>query len=726
MASEHTELDDADFVRACQIRMLRQALRHRETIDLRTAVVSQENGLLRRDLTNLLSLDLLKPIEQPAHPRRTDVQLGPSLFMQDNEDHPTIVNAVELLINPAKEFRLAGIAHFERLHEAERRRVAPKSAQLLRALSEDIASDDADRWRPAGLRVFDRLQDDFLVHLAGLAQAVEIGADELYSHYLPKVMRPTLAALDSVTPPVWSTAEQGDEISRTLHEQLGSAKTVEEAASKYYLLCGHLPLAGELAFDSFIERWEKQNGPNKRIWERLWCWADKQRSPLPRYHVSQLFISRASHRSESKRQQLWQEVGNIVGVSLPEEKRHHSSWELRCDLARHYARHLLSLSPGLEGDRIAAFALWAAEQVASLFPEDSFDISSLRRDLASLMSESEEAFFVARTRVPPSELLYATLWTRSIWELSVLCQLGPNLRKLRPDMMSDQQREAISTALGGYIVGGLPVFKQDEDVPPESTEYSFSTSELNTVVVWLPYVDNEQTAHTLASLAKAKVTWSQDDDLRSALERLAEGNEWEQSIVCHILRGRAAYERVDSQVILEHLGCDEWRTAVFQRCPLAPLEATLEALEDLAIRQEGELQECLPHYVALECGLVTDRERQQLLFAYTLIMSINFETLSGLRRLVKPPLREEYSEDVLFWRLRLKGMQRVTSPWVSARIRAAMSVLPDIGEASSAVPGRAKKGKKGVKKRARGKEVEKETSSSGRKKAKRHPPRKHK
>ena len=84
----------------------------------------------------------------------------------------------------------------------------------------------------------------------------------------------------------------------------------------------------------------------------------------------------------------------------------------------------------------------------------------------------------------------------------------------------------------------------------------------------------------------------------------------------------------------------------------------------------------LPHLYADACERsVGDNERFELLAFFVVLSCIHSYSVSALERLLSGQRRSDLIEIAQQWKARLLDIMQSASPWVAARVRAAMAAL---------------------------------------------------
>lgn len=126
----------------------------------------------------------------------------------------------------------------------------------------------------------------------------------------------------------------------------------------------------------------------------------------------------------------------------------------------------------------------------------------------------------------------------------------------------------------------------------------------------------------------------------------------------------------------ECLQDEQWRRDAWLALDPAVMEVLFDAFSEIQARQNDKWTIHLPHFYATSCeATLADKERQELLFAYTIASSVQTGTVSAIERLVRGQHQDQYSQYVETWRERLLVLMKWAPAWVAGRIRATLATL---------------------------------------------------
>lgn len=659
-------IEDADFNNAFRKRILAQALFHRVGKDLASDAVYRfkRAGLLQDAEPPAVPEDTASLIRDVEHPRRLPLPPGPLVVVRDG-DHLGIVDAAEHLLRPEVELREAALEHFERGRDCEPAWLTPYTIHVLDEVREAILSDSETKWIAAGLTLHDATKTDLFANIAGVRQTTGIRFREGYQEFLRLVFRPPLKSLEHLRPPVWNPGEQRKEITRWIMEWSDRCDELGQALRAYFQSCGYIPLARNWSASRLVELWRQKHGDTD-VWDSVWRWELTTASPLASYHACRVFIDHPEWIPPREDGRVWQKFGTIIEcLATPDATDDAQAWRLLGQLARHYHYHMESLSPGLDGDLLAAFAWWIAGLVAPLFGSKAEDIRQGRENLVeSELDLSARRWAVARTRIKPSALRAATLGGDSVWSASMLASVCRTWERVPASCDSARNRVAALFNVCGLLCAG--------ELRTEGTDDAIFALE-EPILALEPRPDDnaeiEEYRMTISRLIDVRHRLAQPGGVDHALDACAIDDEDGALFYAAWLRSRAFGYGTVYEGLRKRLLDANWRLKVFQKLPDAILDSMILFMTEWQLQQTDEWQVRVPHFFAHECETAEQADRRKLLFCATLLSSMNVDVFGPVERLLTGSRRVELIPEAKEWIETLTRIARVSEPWVAGRIR---------------------------------------------------------
>ncbi len=695
--------------RAFKRSIVKRALFHVHEIDARTMAFLKTIGIASDATGPEIGRVAQDAIVNVSNPARISSSPGPLLFVKEGDTSRLVIDMIDMLLSENSEMRKAAAKHFQESSALDRV-LTPKSKKVLNQSAGKLLSVEPDEWRRAAMGAFDALQDDILCRLAAFRQCLELDFQEGLDPLADSILRPSLTSTDSIDEPMCTVTSLLDKVRTIVDGCLHDAQTLEDVLQRYFRACGHLTLAGDLSLAALVARWMAEHPDEHDAWARIWRWADETESPYARYHACQVFTRHTSLIPKGAWAEFWQEVAWILLINRYEEFHipHVEAWRIRCALAKHYCQHFECLRPpGGAAETVSAFAWWLADRTASVFGNDEAYLASIRKDVVvHFQNRSELLWQLVHPWAQPCDLRYVTLNLRSLWSTALATQLGPAIESSMLDV-PDEVAQFITKALLGCVVAYLPT-------PEPNTEvFAFQYPLREIVEQWLskdcvlkvaehcreeitsapealdenskdPEKSDEaqmrrrpSAAEELRFFADLFQETGKNANLPHIVSRLAGANEADAVLITGMLRAAAYMGTIDPEVMWKALASEEWRTKVLVELNETALDHIVDTFAELQYRADGERRSELPHYFAelVEEG-IDNRDRRELVFAFTVLTSIYTDTCSALQRLFVNTQRRDIQECTENWRERLKCFGKDSPPWIAGKIRAVLSIFP--------------------------------------------------
>ena len=293
---EIDQISDEDRQRvifAARARMTANAFRHLDYLDARTGALLSGSGLVQDREPPVVISDLeLAVLGDADCANRLESPPGPLVcYWSDSPSQRSILDVRDLLLLTDDRGRLAALDYFLHLADSCPQVLAPATKALLARVADSIRSSDSDLWRPHALELHDSLEVDLFLALAAFVQCKALGYQEGANTHAATLLRPSLRTVDSIPLGVLIPSAEQEKMLDLFGDWKECSSSVEEACDKYFGTIGHLPFDAKFGIGRVVEKWE-DSLPKEVLWERLWGWADRTRSPLARFHLCVLFLDR--------------------------------------------------------------------------------------------------------------------------------------------------------------------------------------------------------------------------------------------------------------------------------------------------------------------------------------------------------------------------------------------------------------------------------------------------
>jgi hypothetical protein len=659
-------------------RMAQHALHNPEGLDLRTAIILSENGLIPGGVATFApEAEMLAAIRDPKDPNRIQAPDGPLVLVKRGAgatNANVVVTAAGFLLSEVLEARQAAVSHLESLAASKPTILTERSQAVLNKNNEDLLSEGS--WHRAAVNVLDALDEDFLYNLAGLNQCVAINYREGAKNYAPLVLRPSLTAVNAIPIGVSSPSQERERLLGLIEESVRSAASVGALCDDYYARFGHLPLTGEVSLGVAVRKWVAAHGTLENLWSAVWSWADATGGPLPRYHACQVFIENPSFLPEGEKARLWKEI--IEALVLPEKDgiewlEWSLAWCLRYELLCHFAAHFECLAPGEDGERIAVAALWVTERVATALSHRSVDIQHLLdQTVVPTGNHSSGVWQIVRPPTTrPCPLRYAALFGPRLWSLSMLGELGRRIREFAVNT-DEQIEERVKDTLMRWLIQSFPPFPG-----PELPTYAFDRTVVESADAWVkPLEEGEGSpVGAIRSLVQSQKVLADGERLESEIRRLPAGTEASQYVLAQAMRSMAYVGKLPVELMREVLWNDQWRYEVWRELSSTSFAALWDCIVEIQLQQRGDWLVQLSHLWVGMCERLNESdERYGELVDHVILGSINSDTASALKRLLTGP-NSTVMKKAADWKQRLEGAIQLGTNWPQAKLRAFLSVF---------------------------------------------------
>ncbi len=432
-----------------------------------------------------------------------------------------------------------------------------------------------------------------------------------------------------------------------------------------------VPLSSEFSAAELARQWLDRHPGESPEWGDIWSWAETVGTPLARYHAVTIAVHLPDMRPRDSMKQFWNAVVDVLDISEADEAEPSAKrvWQLYCELAAHFSRHVEALHPEQHGERVACYGWWLADKVGQLLgSSEQWAKNTLEQIVKPEADLSFSVWQVARSPVVTSTFRYCSLYMSSIWAMSLLAQLSLARSSLALDQAPTDVRGMIGTVLRGYLLasplGNSPsvqivfAFEENEEIaglcndviPPEECD-SF-----------IQLIDFRRSIH-------------KSTDLLPRLERLGEDSPIEQTLTMLFLKDATFSDAEFDGAIASWLEKTNEASQALQHLEPSVLEHLLELLSEFHQRQHAEWCVRLPHILAYAIEQSDDELRVKQMFLSALFMSINGGIVSPIERVLASKWRSDMVELLRTWREHVVTVATHSDPWVAGRIRATSAAI---------------------------------------------------
>jgi len=633
-------------------------------------------GLFTRASEGDSNAELTEIILDKSHSRRVKTAVGPMLFYIDakNEKQQFAVDMRTIFLNSDVRLREVAWEHFAALSDERPSCLATRTRRELDENRETLLLADAGKWQPVALRLHDSIEEDVLCQIAGARQSIKERYEDGLRHYIPKLLRPTVNALEALELPFMRPSEQRDQISAEINALVECAPSLQAACETYLAKLGALPLAGSTSFTEMVRAWIQRHGASSGLWNELWQWATMT-SPISQFYTCIYFLTELHQVPESSRNAAANALRELLEIGNKDERltKNQWFWKVSHELAKHYLCHFETRTPGALGEPLAIWSWWLAERLSEVL-YDNLAAASHLRDVALLPEarNSELARQFANARIATSPASIATHWTTSPWQIAVLGAIQqPSADALRATL-TDPQREQLASDITKHLLLWCPTTVASDS----KTTYLFEVELQKSIDIWTTVFGPSQSMEFLAEITRLYHHFINPQSFFEKFKDIGNANEADQLILANSAKLLSFREALPLEQIWEKLADSKWRSETFRKLTPVALEMLFVAFSSSLHRGGDKWIASLPHLYAHACeDICGDVERMELLFTFTVISCIHSYSVSALERLLSGDRRSDLLEFGRRWRAQLLNSSRASSPWVVARIRALTAAI---------------------------------------------------
>lgn len=661
-ASDVTDINEEQLDLAIRKRIQSVALCHLvdDNIDGVSAFRFKAAGTFESDLTRNNPCDTAELIADPTHERRIGEEDSLLIFVKDVQE-PMSAGVIDLsdhLLESDIEIRRASLEAISRLRSL----MLPCTAKIIVDSTDQILSDDEDKRLPAALRAYDKLNNDFMLNIAGLRKCCEFQYDE-YDKFYRRVFRPEVGILNSFTPPLVRFKGQSKEIESWVSTWRNL--NIDEAIRQYDQTCGYLPPAIALSATSLLEK------PDQHLGEELFRILASSDNCKTRYHALLLCCDNPElikSDQVEKFESLVLETLSITKRSIPQDVEESSSeevgwWDSLYDLARLYLAHLESTVPSVDSRIMVAYAWWMAEQVTSKF----FFFNDAPLSLASKIFREESDIAIgkwsfSRTAMSPSSARKDMIFTASIWSDSLLSTIIHRWEKISEFTSTDFCDRIFELVQNAMVMNRFNL--------ADANEKEFLVDELEfEKIKWFAQTRSGEKAKGLESLVSASELINQVDGMNTLLSEFTDQSSIFHSYACYALQARQYAGRDAGEVPVEFLSNNEWIRAAFLKSSDVALGMLVAFLTEWQLSRNDEWRVRFSHILAAMSLEADSPSRKEVLFELCLRSAINVDISSPIERLLCSDQKKDYLKFAETWNGRLGFFAYNSAAWAAYRIR---------------------------------------------------------
>jgi len=659
-----------------QMRMCNNALQHNRMVDIRTYQILKGLGLINKE-GDIIGDDLdFTAILDPSHPFRINMSKGPLVVYRDMNDSTKlkVVDLTILLLSDKVETRKVAIESFMKMIQSNDIDITPITGSKFSAFKERIIVDDPSVWRSASVSLFDAFCNDIVISLQGARQCLESEPviQESLNIYVKKLLYPSIASLETISLVITNPESEHTKIKEVIRQILESSVSLSDACSAYYNILGFLPISPNYGMPTIVQEWIDDH-KDVIVWDEIWKWAKATPGPIPRYHACIVFILCPDLIPSGKLPDLWNEIINIINVSIKQEDNDDIgiAWKLRRDLVRHFSFHLETLLPDSNSAHICCFAWWLSEQVAGLFTENPESLKFYYTNwIQKSLELSNSVWITTRPRIQSSFLRYITFTITSPWVLSLISIISDKIDLLKLPEQSDEIKDTLNNSLLWNSIFTIPFQGSLNDDPT----YSLENSLMNVLPKYLGYIPQEHQVAINQLISQSKEI-NTNEGLCKALSDIDKLTITEQYCIALAFKSKVYLDPQIYEAIWGVISNEKWRSEVLGKIDTTILWLLFESISILQVHARGDWFYILPHYIADMCEIVEEDNRRQELFIYVLLSSLAADSYSAIKKILRGANKEKYKDILISCVQYFDTMRPTYPPWVTGRLRALIANL---------------------------------------------------
>ena len=634
-------------------------------VDMRTWAVLYKNNLIEQSPA-IPEDNTYKAIEKKD--RNIYIKKGP-LFVQ-TEEEPIVFQVVNLIFTPDSDNRKKVYDYFFQLESG--REIGYITKEKISGLKNQLIGND---WLEASIQFFDIITIDWLCSFMGLQQAEEIKDQALMNDYASKIFRPSVNSAESIGIGSLQTREIESYFKITI-EKLKTSSKLEDQLDIFFNDFGHIPLKTSFSINKIIDDFfEKKSFTNNERWEKLWHWADKKENPISRFHICCYFVKQIQFVPNSKFEKLYFELLNIICVLNDKNSDFDwfEAWGLRIDLARMFGQFLESQLPGSNTEGIYSQAWWMSEKIASVYGNNSQQIKNIRKKTLSNESYwSQLVWQISRPYTVSSPLKYVTVFTKSMWPISILSQI--NNRFL--DYIFQTELPNKNLLLEGLLPGMLDYFPTNQ-LKNSKITYAFEDTCINIVEYLSTNSPEEGSKKQFSDLIQLLRNLSDAETIVEKIKKIDTLKTEEQVFVTLAFRLLVNTNIHDTKELLwEEFFNENWLTSLLSKIDgMFVIETIFISLIEVMLQKKDQWLYYLPHLFSIVCqNSLHNQKNKDISFSCIIISCICSDTYSALKRILHSN-KTEVEDSRIFWQKKLIAIYEYSSDFTKAKLRPVLLAL---------------------------------------------------
>lgn len=650
--------------RAFMARMTRLALPEEGRIDPRDGTVLVDCDVIRPALESISTSELESLRRGAAAVSATEAP-GPLLFYPKEGGGQSVVRIRDLLLDEQREVRAVGVGCLRETAHSPML-LCPWTREVIQCEAHAVTSDDGHVWRRAAIKVVDAVDDDWLLNVAGMHQSKHPAMRELWSAYVKRVFRPSVAAVNRCSPSMLCPGLHEGAM-RDAAAALGRGQVpVLEHLDRYIHTLGHVPLELGCALSSTLLDAAPADPTATRLTALLEA-ASKMPSPVVRYHACEAALAMAGALSPELFDQVsvcfWEAVLPSTGALNPSDSQ--AGWTLMAQVARYFVHYLEVRLPSDHGEAISSMAWWMTMRVMNVFEGPAEEMVCFGEQLENVYGSATGGVWeIVVPAMSASTLRWLTLYGASPWSLSLIAAVRSS---------EDMNRLMVGAGIGTTderVDALINIAMQVANLPLDQSRFRFAEN-ARKAMSWASACTSDDNKRSALRVCAEGIDWSSTDSIKDVLDGLDQKDLSIQRWVCDALRQRLSTAPLIGDELWNIVSAESWKESVWPKLDPVAVQALGCALTDDAVRRVPEWLPHLPHLLAevAEQRAASEPDRQAC-FSVLLRASCAVNAPSALSRLLRGRSGHRYRPLATAVRGNLEQILPLAGGWAAGRLRA--------------------------------------------------------
>lgn len=633
LADTTEELDRS--MRSLMIRIAKSALSASVGLAPRDVLSLIESRVLRDESPQGMNVSVRCLRKATTSSGCTDA-LGPAIACHDDDGKCSVYAVKDLIADPNREVRELVIEYLKRVASSAHS-MCSRTRETIHREASAVMSEEGSLWREASIRIVDAVSHDWLLNVAGMRQSEYLSTDDLWSHYLDAVLRPSNDEIGQCMPIDLCPEFCNEAMLRTVHD-LTSAATPSSCVDMYVHSLGHLPLGIDLSMSrtlsvafSAVQR--------REVIAAVLGAAEASSNPIFKYHACEAALAMSDDLTAVQFKQVaaWFWDAMLPVAKDRETSEPQAGWTVIGKVARYFVHYLETRLPLNHGEAIASMAWWMAFRVMNAMKVSPTELPSFIQFFdEGYGDDAATTWDLLNPPISVSTLRWLTLHGPSPWALSLVASVrnAEQMKRLLdgPGSGSAEERVYAMVSMGMQIAS----------VPLDQSRLRLST-DCRTRVQWAVLGVEQETERVMLELLSDSIDWSSQEPVKNALDGIGVREVWDQLLLCQCVRRRVATSLLTGEEVWRTVSSDLWRKEVWPTLDLKAVQSLCYTLIDDAVRRLPDWLSQVPHlFVEIAEARSSHEADRKVCFSIVLKACCALNAPSALSRLLRGSSERSY------------------------------------------------------------------------------------